>query len=392
MEHASLDRAPLEHPPLERIELVEPRRQQRLDRRGHCDGSIRGIANERDHFLDEERVAFRGVQDPDSEQFVGEGSVEQAEDELRGVSRGERLEQDRRGVQLASAPVRPPVEQLRSRHAEEQDRRVAAQVCNVVDEIEKEILAPVDVVEHDDEWRIPGDRLQQPPDGQRDLLDRSSHAPVAEHGLDCARRERIQLESLEPAFRLGSQQLLHHLDHGPVRDPFAVREASTAHHGHSVELLQELVDEARLPHSGRAEHGEEVARPVGDGLRQGGLQTSELAFPPDHRAGEATRPRLRVDLEETVRGDRCRLPLHLERLQRLHGDCVPDQHPGLRAQQDLTRLGGLLKSRRHVHRITRRKTLLGPRDDLAGVDADANLEGRAVVACQVVVETDQPVA
>ena len=37
VEDLALDRAALEHPPLGRVELVEPRRQQRLQRRRHLD-------------------------------------------------------------------------------------------------------------------------------------------------------------------------------------------------------------------------------------------------------------------------------------------------------------------------------------------------------------------
>ena len=62
---------------------------------------------------------------------------------------GERLEQHGRRVQLAAAPARPPVEQLGPRHAEQQDRRVARQVGDVLDQVEERRLPPVEVVEHD---------------------------------------------------------------------------------------------------------------------------------------------------------------------------------------------------------------------------------------------------
>ena len=81
-------------------------------------------------------------------------AAEQGRDERVGVTGRERLEQHRRRVQLATAPVRPPVEQLGPRHAEQENRRVAAQVGHVIDEIEERLLAPVDVVQHDDERGI----------------------------------------------------------------------------------------------------------------------------------------------------------------------------------------------------------------------------------------------
>ena len=55
---APLDGAAPEHIPLDGIELIEPRGQQRLDRRGHGDVAIRRVAHERDHLLDEERIAL----------------------------------------------------------------------------------------------------------------------------------------------------------------------------------------------------------------------------------------------------------------------------------------------------------------------------------------------
>ena len=53
--------AALEHRALGRVELVEPRREQRLDRRRHRDLAPSGDSRtHRDHLLDEERVALGG--------------------------------------------------------------------------------------------------------------------------------------------------------------------------------------------------------------------------------------------------------------------------------------------------------------------------------------------
>ena len=109
-------------------------------------------------------MPFRRVQDPRAQRLIGRCAVEQGRDERVGVGGRERLEQHRRRVQLAAAPVRPPVEQLGSRHAEQENRRVAAQVGDVIDEIEERLLAPVDVVQHDDERGI---RSERPPSSIR---------------------------------------------------------------------------------------------------------------------------------------------------------------------------------------------------------------------------------
>ena len=228
VEDAPLDRAALEHVALGRIELVEPRGQQRLDRRRHGDGAVGRVAHERDHLLDEERVPFRRVEDPRAQRLIGRRAVEQARDERVGVAGRERLEQHRRGVQLAAAPVRPPVEQLRPRHAEQEDRRVAAEVGDVIDEIEERLLAPVDVVQHDDERPL----RQQPPraasaSAQAISSTDGDDAAVAEHRLEGPGRGRVQAEVGEALLRRGAEQLLEHLDDRPVGDPLAVGETAT---------------------------------------------------------------------------------------------------------------------------------------------------------------------
>ena len=64
---------------------------------------------------------------------------------------GERLEEDRGRVVLAAAPGVAGVEELRSGHADDEERRVAHPVGDVLDQVEERRLGPVDVVEDDDE-------------------------------------------------------------------------------------------------------------------------------------------------------------------------------------------------------------------------------------------------
>jgi hypothetical protein len=64
VEDPALDRASLEHPALGRLELVEPRREQGLDRSRHGDFAVTGLLDQRHHLLDEEGVPFGRVADP----------------------------------------------------------------------------------------------------------------------------------------------------------------------------------------------------------------------------------------------------------------------------------------------------------------------------------------
>ena len=70
------------------------------------------------------------------------------------------LQQDRGRVELAAAPAGAVVQKLRASEAHEQDRRVARPVGNVLDEIEEGRLAPLQVVEDDDEGSFAGLRLE----------------------------------------------------------------------------------------------------------------------------------------------------------------------------------------------------------------------------------------
>ena len=63
VEDLALDRAPLEDASLGRLELIEPRGEQRLQR-GRNDHLALRLAGHREHLLDEERVAARGASDP----------------------------------------------------------------------------------------------------------------------------------------------------------------------------------------------------------------------------------------------------------------------------------------------------------------------------------------
>ena len=63
VEDPALDRTALEHGPLGNVELVEPGRHERLNGGRDTDLAILGIADERQHLLDEERVPFGCLHD-----------------------------------------------------------------------------------------------------------------------------------------------------------------------------------------------------------------------------------------------------------------------------------------------------------------------------------------
>src|SRR5436309_5439800 len=118
MEGTSLDGATLQYDSLRRVQLVEPRCQERLDSRRHLDRRIAGVADEREHFFEEERIALRHLHDP----FVQilRQVAELREQSLR-LGCVERLEQHGRRIPLAAAPGRTAVQKLRPWHTQEQE-------------------------------------------------------------------------------------------------------------------------------------------------------------------------------------------------------------------------------------------------------------------------------
>ncbi len=214
VEHAAFDRPALEHGALGRLELVEPRGEQRLDRRRHRDVPVARLLHERDHLLDEQRVPLGRLPDPVDQACV---DVAEAFDHRVRVFGTKRLEQHRRRVDLASRPAGAAVEELRPSGAQQQDRRVAREIGDVLDEVEERLLAPVDVVEHADHRPCGRDPLQQLAERVRDLLARRRHLLVAQQ-----RGDRLRPDVLER----GRRQLLRNLDDRPVRDPLPVGEAA----------------------------------------------------------------------------------------------------------------------------------------------------------------------
>ena len=265
-------RRPLDHRPLVAGELLEPRGQQRLDRRRHpqvdqrsCRHPPVAVASQRtvvdqhrEHLLDEQRRALGRGEDPIARLVRKRRATEQVPDQVAALVVGERLERDRRGVELAPAPARPLVQQLRPRDAEHQDRRLSRPARDVFDQVQERGLAPVDVVEHHGERCRLRDRLQERPDRPERLLDR---AVAIGRGEEL--RERRARRTVRPEHRadlpldlvrcvevIQAGRLLHDLAHGEERDPLAVREAPASEDRGLSERTEELLDQPGLADPG----------------------------------------------------------------------------------------------------------------------------------------------
>jgi hypothetical protein len=259
MEHLALHRGPFDDRSLVRAQAVEPCCKKGLNRRrdGHrlevaCGHPIavrtlqEPVVDEHgEHLLDEQRVALGCIGDP-SPHVLGEArSAQKVEHELSRILVAESFEQDRGRVELATAPAGPVVEKLWASEADEQDGCVARPVGYVFEEIEEGRLAPLKVVEDEDEGLFACLRLEQLAHGPEGLLggastlgepDRCSHAScdqlrVLVAGQACCDR-RNELLAVE---------LSQDLEQRPEGDSFAVGQAAPTHHGCVVaEPLQEL--------------------------------------------------------------------------------------------------------------------------------------------------------
>ena len=107
------------------------------------------------------RADFRGVlEDPVAQRLSDALAGKQLVDEPIGLGRREWLEEHVHRIELAAAPRGPDVEQLGASHADHEDRRVAAEVGDVLDEVEEHGLSPVQIVEHDHERSLGRGRLK----------------------------------------------------------------------------------------------------------------------------------------------------------------------------------------------------------------------------------------
>ena len=346
MEDLSLDRAPLEHAPLGRLELIQTRREER-PQGGRDDDLALCFAGHRQHLLDEERVAGSRPSDPPP-QLGGDALRDQLLDGL--LAQG--LEPKRH------RPGRVKLAELRPREAEQQDRRARGEERHVLDQVAERPLAPLDVVEDDDQRPLRRSLLQGLAESPGDLLGRCRGLALAEERVDRGGGDLVRGQQVE---------LLQDLHHRPVGDPLPVREAAAVDDPR-LDRGQELRRQPRLADTRIADHRDELATPLGPHPRPRFPDERELALAPDKE-----RPMPPLDLahaQEPVGGNGLRLALQHERLDRLHLDRLANEHEGRVPEQHLARLGSLLEPRRHIHRVARRKPLLRPGHHLARHHAD----------------------
>ena len=287
-------------------------------------------------------------------------------DQLFRFARGERLEQHVRGVELATGPRGAAVEQVGAGHAHQQDGRVARQVGNVLDQVEECLLAPLEIVEHDDQLSLAGGRLEQLAEGPRELVRCGRRGPLVEQREQCFADRLVELHG---------RKLPDDLDHRPVRDPFAVGQA--APHDGRVRPAMNSAARRDLPTPAvprmvnNWHEWSRIACSYASRSRRSSVWRPTMgdSFP---RTGSSPAPPCTAMRRWAATS--LLLALHAERVDRLSLDTTVHQAEGLLADQDVARRRGLLEARRHVDRVAGGQPLGRAGDNLPGVDADARLE------------------
>ena len=147
--------------------------------------------------------------------------AEQIADQVLALAPAERLEQDRRGVELPPSPAGAGVEESGASYTEEEDRGAAGQVRDVLDEVDEDRLRPLEVVDDDDLRPLGGACLQQAPKCDPRFL-----RGRGDDGL------RVDFDRSED------------LDERPVGDPLSVVQAAAAEDvGGVLHPLEEVGDE-----------------------------------------------------------------------------------------------------------------------------------------------------
>jgi hypothetical protein len=233
--------------------------------------------------------------------------VEEAAEEPRNVRFREWRDRDGRRIRLAASPVRPPLEQLRPRRRNDEERRLGRPVDEVVDEVEQVVVGPVQVLEDEHERTALGERLEEAPP-RRKGLGAAIHAAFALLG---EADERPQLILYPPCGRgvrdqigdrfaelglgdLGRVRLedgslgLDHLRECPERDALAVGKRAPLTPldevlGIVVHDLPELPDQPALADAGDADERQKLRRPLRPGAGKCIREQIDLRLAPDER-------------------------------------------------------------------------------------------------------------
>ena len=148
VKETALDRPAFDDGPLPRLQAVDPRGEQGLDRRRNLD-LLGGLSVHRQHLFDEQRVSLGPIEDPGTS-ICGDGSIRgQRGHELLSFFRRERDEPDHGRSRARYPERRSTLDDFRTGDADEQNGDVFRKCGHVLDQVQHRRLRPMQVV-HDE--------------------------------------------------------------------------------------------------------------------------------------------------------------------------------------------------------------------------------------------------
>ncbi len=407
---AAEHRAVLEHASLLRREPVEPRRDEATERVGQV-GGLRpaadhaGLTEEGDQLLEEERVAAAAL-----EQRSGQGVIEidagQLAQELRRGVRRERVEREQHRV-VTTVRRPPPLLDGAPRGGQHHEPAGAEALEEGVDELEDDVVGPVEVGEHDHDGLLHRVALGERHDGPDGLLPGAGGLEAAqlrlvaheeeealEHAIDLAghrrgaeggahgrvgQRDRV----LERVAGADAAPVAERIGDRPPHVRLAVRDAAALEHERLVLAGGDggqLLGEAGLADAGLTEHEEHGGAVVAHGVLHAVAEDAQLGLPADERGtvplGPVARRQRGVDGQPG--GHQLLTTLGVDRRQLVVRDHPAGGGVGGGADEHGAGRRRGLEAVGRVHHVAHGRVVAagaqGPDQHLAGVDPDPHLD------------------
>ncbi len=312
MEGLALNSSADQDRPLLRVEPVDACGEQRLDRWRNGGLSLSRPGAIREQLLEEERVPLGCLDDARKLGLRHPASCRERTNESRRLLLAQGLERDDRCPRPGRCPGRTVVEELGPRQAEHEDWLDGYEREKVFEQVEERGLRPLELVDDRDQRALAGERLEQPADCPERLL-RCARGLTRPYRAEdpCGHERGVLVVAKEIPDNTLAAQSLEDLGQRPVRDAFAIRQATADYDPASVlSRPRELLCDPRLADAGRPDHRAQFARARLHRAGKGTEQGLEFALPADEgRAEAAGHGRLFRQLEQPPGSDRGTLAL-----------------------------------------------------------------------------------
>ena len=278
-------------------QLVQPGFQQRMDGRRHGDVAVAfatfptpihlaqhvGIEQHGQHLLDEQRVAFGGLDDANNHVFGQAGRAQQVLHHLCrcGCTQGPQAQARCAG---AFAPLRALFQKLVACSGEHHDGCGAGRIEHMLDQVEEGRFGPMDVVEERNHGCARSQTRQELARRPVHLVQRKRRCAQAYrrgqtlgHIVVARAGQKLGARLLGCVVFENARRVADDAAQGPERDAVAVGKASTLEHTRTAAAaFDKLTQQARLAGPGVTEHRHEPGLRAFASLAVGHLQLRQF--------------------------------------------------------------------------------------------------------------------